>query len=88
MLPPNHHQQEIALVSGDGGAYQALNYSYYNNKVFPGGTRGKEASCQCKETEEAQVPSLGWKDLLEEGMATHSSIHAWRILRIEEPGWL
>ena len=26
-----------------------------------------------------QVQSLGWEDLLEEGMATHSSILAWRI---------
>ena len=25
------------------------------------------------------VQSLGWEDLLEEGMATHSSIFAWRI---------
>jgi len=25
------------------------------------------------------VPSLGWEDPLEEGMATHSSIPAWRI---------
>ena len=25
-----------------------------------------------------QVPSLGWEDPLEEGMATHSSILAWR----------
>ena len=29
--------------------------------------------------------SLGLEDLLEEGMATHSSIHAWRILYTEEP---
>ena len=28
---------------------------------------------------ETWVPSLGWEDLLEEGMATHSSILAWRI---------
>ena len=27
---------------------------------------------------EIQVQSLGWKDLLEKGMATHSSIFAWR----------
>ena len=27
---------------------------------------------------ETWVRSLGWKDLLEEGMATHSSILAWR----------
>ena len=28
---------------------------------------------------EIWVPSLGWKDPQEEGMATHSSILAWRI---------
>ena len=28
---------------------------------------------------ETQVQSLGWEDVLEEGMATHSSILAWRI---------
>ena len=28
---------------------------------------------------ETWVRSLGWEDPLEEGMATHSSIHAWRI---------
>ena len=32
--------------------------------------------------------SLGREDLLEEGMATHSSILDWRILQIEEPGGL
>ena len=30
-------------------------------------------------TWETWVRSLGWEDPLEEGMATHSSIHAWRI---------
>ena len=34
------------------------------------------------------VQSLGWEDLLEKGMATHSSILAWRIPWIEEPGEL
>ena len=29
---------------------------------------------------ETWVRSLGWEDPLEEGMATHSGIHAWRIL--------
>ena len=29
--------------------------------------------------QETWVRSLGWKDLLEEGMVTHSSILAWRI---------
>ena len=37
---------------------------------------------------ETQVQSLGREDLLEEGMATHSSILAWTTLWIEEPGRL
>ena len=37
---------------------------------------------------EMQVRSLGWEDPLEEGMATHSSILAWRIPWTEEPGGL
>ena len=32
------------------------------------------------------VPSLGWKDPLEKGTATQSSILAWRIPWTEEPG--
>ena len=35
---------------------------------------------------ETWVQSLGWEDPLEKGMATHSSIRAWRIPRTEEPG--
>ena len=35
-----------------------------------------------------QVQSLGWEDPLENGMATHSSILAWGISWIEEPGEL
>ena len=37
---------------------------------------------------ESRVQSLGWEDLLEKGMATHSSILAWRIPWTEEPGEL
>ena len=36
--------------------------------------------------QETQVRSLGWEDLLEKGMATHSSILAWRIPWTEELG--
>ena len=39
-------------------------------------------------TQETWVQSLGWKDPLEKGMATHSSILAWRIPWTEEPGAL
>ena len=38
--------------------------------------------------QETWVQSLGWEDLLEEGMTTHSSILAWRIPWTEEPGKL
>ena len=38
--------------------------------------------------QETWVPSLGWEDPLEEGMATHSSILAWRILWTEKTGGL
>ena len=38
--------------------------------------------------QETQVRSLGWEDPLEKGMATYSSVLAWRIPRTEEPGRL
>ena len=44
---------------------------------FPGGSDGKESACNAGDL--GLIPGLGWEDLLEEGMATHSSILAWRI---------
>ena len=41
-----------------------------------------------QETSEMEVQSLDGEDPLEEGMATHSSILAWRIPWSEEPGRL
>ena len=38
--------------------------------------------------QETWARSLGWEDPLEEGMATHSNIRAWRIPWTEEPGGL
>ena len=38
--------------------------------------------------QETWVPSLGGEDPLEKGMATHSSILAWKIPWTEEPGGL
>ena len=40
------------------------------------------------ETQETWVRSLGQEDLLEEGMATHSSILAWKLPWTEDPGEL
>src|SRR5574341_690706 len=41
-----------------------------------------------QETQEMQVQSLVWEDPLEEEMATHSNILAWRISWTEAPGRL
>ena len=42
---------------------------------FLGGSVGKESACKA----ETWVRPLHWEDPLEDGMATHSSILAWRI---------
>ena len=54
--------------------------------AFPGGSWVKNPPA-VKELQET-VLSLGWEDPLEEGLATHSSILAWRIPWTEEPGGL
>ena len=41
-----------------------------------------------QDTQEMLVQSLTWEDPLEEEMATHSSILAWKIPWTEEPGGL
>ena len=48
---------------------------------------GKESTCSAGDAGDmGKIP--GWEDPLEEGMATHSSILAWRIPWTEEPGGL
>ena len=51
---------------------------------FPGGSDGKESASNAADP----VQSLDQEDPLEKGMATHSSILAWRIPWTEEPGRL
>ena len=51
---------------------------------FPEGSDGKESACNARDP--GSIPC--WKDPLEKGMATHSSILAWRIPGAEEPGGL
>ena len=48
------------------------------------GLRGK-GSAAVQKTQETKVRSLGQEDTLEEGMATHSGILAWRIPWTEKP---
>ena len=54
---------------------------------FPGGSGVKNPPA-IQELQAMRIQSLGWEDPLEEGMATHSSILAWRISWTEEPGGL
>ena len=57
----------------------------YGNLGFPGGSDGTESTCNVGDV--GLIP--GWEDPLEEGMAAHSSIIAWRIpMDREEPGGL
>ena len=51
---------------------------------FPGGSVVRNLPAM----QETQVQSLGQEDPLEKGMATHSSILAWRISWTEEPNGL
>ena len=51
---------------------------------FPGDSDSKESACNVGDP--GLIP--GWEDPLEKGMATHSSVLAWRIPWTEEPGGL
>ena len=69
--------------------------SYWLNiGIIQGDCRVSQGAPQVKnlpamwEMQEMRVRSLGWKVTLEEGMATHSSILAWRFPWTEEPGGL
>ena len=52
---------------------------------FPGGPVVNNPPTM-QESQETQIRFLGWEDLLEEGMTTHSSILAWRTPWTEKPG--
>ena len=56
----------------------------FNQTGLPRWLRDKQSACQAGDW----VQPLGWEDSLEKEMATHSSILAWRIPWIEEPGGL
>ena len=63
---------------------------------FPGGSDSKvsaynvgaAAAAAAAKSLQTCVQFLVWEDLLEKEMATHSSIHAWKIPWMEEPGRL
>ena len=55
---------------------------------FPGGASSKEPICQCRRYKRCEFDPWVGKIPLEEGMATHSSILAWKIPWTEEPSRL
>ena len=57
---------------------------YINLRAFLGGSVVKNLPAM----QETQVQSLGQEDTLENEMATHSSILAWKIPWTEDPGGL
>jgi len=70
--------------------WQRIGHNWATNtqwqfRGFPGGISGKEPAGQCKRHKRPQVQSLGQEEPLEEDIATHFSILAWRI---EETGGL
>ena len=83
------------------GVFTVWNLAVTTNQHFPFFRAGCETSKRVSQVllevkklpanardTETQIPSLGWEDPLEQGMATHSSILAWRIPWTEEPGRL
>ena len=55
---------------------------------FPGGASGKEPTSQCRRHKRCRFDPWVRKVPLEESVATHSRILAWRIPWTEEPGRL
>ena len=62
-------------------------WGYGSKWGFPGGSVVKN-HLPIQETQETKIWSVGQEDSLEEEMATHSSILAWKIPWTDEPGGL
>ena len=66
---------------------RSINASCRCSRGLPGGIV-QRIHLPVQEMHETWVWPLGWEDPLEEKMATHSSILAWKVPWAEEPGWL
>ena len=90
-----HIRHGTLLSHKNGGAtdntHDNLDELPENEAGLPTWCSGRESACQCRRCRRRRrqwVLSLGWEDSLEEEMATHSSIRAWNIPWMEEPGGL
>ena len=91
-FPGSSAGEESACNAGDQGSIPGLGRSPGEGIGYP--LQYSQASLVAQLLKnppamwETWVRSLGWEDPLEKGMATHSSILAWRIPWTEEPGRL
>ena len=75
---------EPSLGAGVGGCDQRTQ-NCLSERSFLGDSDGKKSACNAGDL--GSIPGLG-RSPGEEGMATHSSILAWRLPQTEEPGKL
>ena len=91
-FPHNSVGKESTCNEGDPGSIPGLGRSSGDGIGYPLQYPWETLMAQLVENplamQETLVRFLGWEDPLEEGMATHSSILAWRIPWTEEPGRL
>ena len=81
---PHQEARDAGQSCRAGCSFPAVGAPVGLLKGFPGSSAVKYPRAM----QETRVLSLGREDPLEEGMATHSSILAWRIPWTEEPGGL
>ena len=75
--------------SSRGGPHQYSQHLAHPKCTYVSLGRSRHlVSSAVKDPQETLVPSLGWEDPLQEGVATCSSIMAWEISSAEEPGGL
>ena len=79
MCPPKPTSHSWKWAHAEGGKVHKIWPILHPLGGFPGGSDGKESACQCRRHNRCGFNPWIGKDLLEEGMATHSSILAWKI---------
>ena len=88
----SHGQRSLAGYSPQGRKEshmtEATEHAHIANQGFPSGASGKEPAFQCRRCKRHRFDPWVWKIPLEEVMATHSSILAWRNPWAGEPGGL
>ena len=91
VVKPGPNVAVIVFYEGQGSRWQERQASAQSKQSIPVFTRASLVAQTVRNLhamQEIQVQFLGWEDPLEKGMATHSSILAWRISWTEEPGEL